>query len=105
MHIETNINSVKVTFDLQTRDIKKTDVGVNVGVNVGANVGVTLSGVQTKVIELIKKKPSITHAEIARTLSITQRTAERATKRLRELKIISREGSDKMGIWKISNEA
>ena len=104
MNIETTINSVKVTFDLQSREAEKTVVGVNVGVN----VGVKLTDTQAKVIDLIKKKPSITHAEIAESLSITQRTAERTTKKLKELRIIHREGSDKTGIWKflrISNDS
>lgn len=77
------------------------DVGVNVGANVGVNVGVKLSDIQSKVIELIKNNRSITHAEIAAVLSITQRTAERTTKKLRELGVLKREGSDKSGIWKL----
>ncbi|MDE6695404.1 MAG: winged helix-turn-helix transcriptional regulator [Muribaculaceae bacterium] len=60
-----------------------------------------MSDIQTKVIELIKNNPSITHAEIAKALSITQRTVERTTKKLRDLRIIGREGSDKTGIWKL----
>ena len=71
------------------------------GVNVGVKVGVKLSDIQSKVIELIKNNPSITHAEIAAVLSITQRTAERTTKKLRELGVLKREGSDKSGIWKL----
>lgn len=99
MQIETTINSVKVTFDLQTREIKKNDVGVNVGVN----VGVKLSELQSEVIKLIKNNSSITHAEIAAILSITQRTAERTTKKLRELGVLKREGSDKTGMWKLDS--
>ena len=38
---------------------------------------------------------------MAQMLSITERTAERSTKILRDLNIIKREGSDKTGKWVI----
>lgn len=44
MQIETTINSVKVTFDLKTREIEKN--------NIGANVGVKLLNIQSRIIEL-----------------------------------------------------
>lgn len=49
MHIETTINSVKVTFSLQKHKAATTDVGVNVGVK--------LTQTQSKVLELIKRNP------------------------------------------------
>ena len=91
MNIETTVNSVKVTFYLQTRDATSSNVGVNVGVK--------LNDTQTKTLELIRKNPSITHTEIAQALSVTVKTAERTTKALRELDLLKREGSDKTGIW------
>lgn len=63
------------------------------------NVGVKLTDTQIKVLELIRQNLLITHAEIAKTLSVTIKTAERATKILREAGIIKREGSDKSGQW------
>lgn len=80
------------------------DVGVN-GRNVGVNnrnVGVKLSGTQMRVFKLIKENPEITHASIAETLSISEKTAERSTKALRILGLIQREGSDKTGKWILS---
>lgn len=70
--------------------------------NVGAidvNVGVKLTETQKRVYGLIKENSNITHAAIARTLSITSKTAERATKALREFGLLRREGSDKTDKW------
>ena len=75
---------------------------VNVGVNnedVGVNVGVKLTATQRMIYELIQTNPDITHSEMAQTLSITAKTAERATKSLRGYGLLAREGSDKTGRW------
>lgn len=82
--------------------VNNEDVGVNVGVNnedVGVNVGVKLTATQRMIYELIQTNPDITHSEMAQTLSITAKTAERATKSLREYGLLAREGSDKTGRW------
>ena len=83
---------------------EKKNVGDNVGdvgVNVGVNVGVKITENQSKILDLIINNPLITHKEMAHILSITERTAERSTKILRDLNIIKREGSDKTGKWVI----
>ncbi|MDE6033981.1 MAG: winged helix-turn-helix transcriptional regulator [Muribaculaceae bacterium] len=71
----------------------------NVGENVGVNVGVKLTDTQKNVFELIKANPAITHPEMARTLSLSIKTIERATKALREYGLLEREGSAKSGSW------
>lgn len=74
----------------------------NVGVNVGVNkngVGVKLTNTQRKIYELIQANQSITHSEMAKALSVTSKTAERATKALRYFGLLGREGSDKTGRW------
>ena len=74
----------------------------NVGVNVGVNnngVGVKLTNTQRKIYELIQANQSITHSEMAKALSVTSKTAERATKALRDFGLLGREGSDKTGRW------
>jgi Fic family protein len=78
------------------------NVGVNIGVNVGVNkngVGVKLTNTQRKIYELIQANQSITHSEMAKALSVTSKTAERATKALRDFGLLGREGSDKTGRW------
>lgn len=69
----------------------------NVPVNVPVDVPVNLSETQKRVFSLIKGIPQITHYELANRLSVTEKTAKRATKVLREFGIIAREGSDKTG--------
>lgn len=41
---------------------------------------------------------------MAKVLSITERTARRTTKALREMGLLQREGSDKTGFWVFNNE-
>lgn len=70
----------------------------NVGVNKNG-VGVKLTNTQRKIYELIQANQSITHSEMAKALSVTSKTAERATKALRDFGLLVREGSDKTGRW------
>lgn len=52
-----------------------------------------------KVYTAIINKPEITHSEIMETLHISESTAKRATRDLKKLGYIVREGSDKTGRW------
>ncbi|MDR1368570.1 MAG: Fic family protein [Dysgonamonadaceae bacterium] len=78
-------------------ETKEENVGVNVGVNTGANVGV-----KEYIIEHIKAKPNISAKELSTLLQKTPRTIERHLKDLREQGILTRDGSDKTGYWKIN---
>lgn len=69
------------------------------GGNVPVNVPVKLTAIQQKILNLISKNTSITHLEMSQLLSINEKTAKRATKALRELGLIKRDGSDKSGSW------
>lgn len=52
-----------------------------------------------KVYTVILNNPEITHSEIMETLHISESTAKRATRDLKKLGYIAREGSDKTGKW------
>lgn len=52
-----------------------------------------------KVYMAILNNPEITHSEIMETLHISESTAKRATRDLKKLGYIAREGSDKTGKW------
>lgn len=52
-----------------------------------------------KVYTVILNNPKITHSEIMQTLHISESTAKRATRDLKKLGYIVREGSDKTGKW------
>lgn len=100
--IESDRTIATVSFPLKSAIQRLTDTNnTDVAKNVGVNVGVKLTGTQAKVFELIKQNPSITHSEIAIIISVAVKTVERATKLLRELGFIRRNGSDKSGSWSI----
>ena len=63
------------------------------------SVGVKLTNTQRTIYKLIQANQSITHSEMAKALSVTSKTAERATKALRDFGLLGREGSDKTGRW------
>ena len=70
--------------------------------DIPVNVPVNLTETQQEVLGLIKENQNITHREIAERLSITDKTAKRATMALRQLGMITREGSDKSGFWVVT---
>ena len=95
MHIETTINSVKVTFDFQTRESGTSDVVKNVAKNVAKN----LTERQQQIITLISKNPQTTRAEIASAIGVSAKTIERELATLS--KIVCYVGSKKGGHWEI----
>lgn len=95
MHIETTINSVKVTFDLQTREVEKTDVAKNVVKNVAKN----LTERQQRIIALISENPQTTRTEIASVIGVATKTIERDLASLSD--IVRYVGSKKGGYWEI----
>ena len=57
---------------------------------------------QQKILNLIKKDPTITGKQMSETLSVSQRTVERDLSVLKEKGVLVREGKDNDGIWIIS---
>ncbi len=56
---------------------------------------------QEKMLNLIKKNPSITQLEMAKALELTRDGISYNIKALKEKRIIERVGSTKNGYWKI----
>ena len=96
MYIETTINSVKVTFDLQTRGA---NVAKNVAKNIAKNVAKNLTDRQQQIIALITDNPQTTRAEIANALGVATKTIERELAAISD--IIRYVGSKKGGHWEI----
>ena len=69
--------------------------------NVTKNVTINLSNVERDVFVLISSKKEIKRSEIAQELLKTKMTIHRAIKKLIELKLIRRVGSNKTGYWEI----
>lgn len=63
---------------------------------------ITQETTQEKIINLIKKNPSITQVEMAKALDLTRDGISYNIKALKEKGIIERVGSTKNGIWKIN---
>lgn len=74
---------------------------VNDTANVNNDTVTGLKKSLQKVYLAIKSNPEITHSEIMETLHISESTAKRATRDLKKLGYIAREGSDKTGRWVI----
>lgn len=72
---------------------------VNDAVNTNNDTVTGLKKSLQKVYMAILNNPEITHSEIMETLLISESTAKRATRDLKKLGYIAREGSDKTGKW------
>lgn len=58
---------------------------------------------QNRVVELIRRYPSITRKEISENLDLSEPTVARDLKLLKEIKIIKRAGSNKTGHWEVQS--
>ena len=59
---------------------------------------------ETLVYIMMKENPQITIAEIVKKAKIPKRTVDRIIARLKDKKIIDREGSNKSGYWKVNKQ-
>lgn len=71
----------------------------NVGDHDGDMSETKLTERQQKILDLIKKSPTITGKQMSETLSVSQRTIERDLSALQKLGILKREGKDNDGVW------
>ncbi|MDR3252458.1 MAG: Fic family protein [Tannerella sp.] len=68
-----------------------------------AKFSVKFSANQEKMLSLIEETPVITAKEMAQILGISERAVNKNLAKLKQLKILTREGSDKKGQWIIIN--
>ena len=87
------------------RQSMNADDRVNEGVNEGVNEDVKniLSNKEQSIFKLIKENPKITNRLLISKTNFAHATVERAVKKLKELRLIERVGSDKTGYWKIKS--
>lgn len=84
----------------QENDTVNPQIGiVNDTVNTNNDTVTGLKKSLQKVYKAILNNPEITHSEMMQTLHISESTAKRATRDLKKLGYIAREGSDKTGRW------
>ena len=84
------VSDISETDEEQQKQPIATD---NVSVNVSA---------KEKIIDIITQMPAITVKELAKMLSVTERTIYRQIDTLKTENKIERVGSDKTGYWKIN---
>lgn len=68
------------------------------------NATVNLTSFQKQLIGLLNDHPNITYSEIAVTLAKDRVTVSRNIKRLKELGIVERVGTDKKGYWLVNSK-
>lgn len=102
--IEFMLGEILTTLKTHQGNEIYADVGINVGIIDGANVGINdcLTENERQIIHLITENNKLTIREIALTLSLSQRQAERWFSSLKSKGILSRQGSNKNGIWIIN---
>ena len=80
-------------------DFTDKDDGINVGLNDGITNSANLTDNEQTVLYLIQKDQTVTASEIAVSMGVSARTAERTVKSLKEKGIITREGAKRNGKW------
>lgn len=99
-HHIANLNR-RVSQYLENDTVNAQGDTVNDTVNTNNGTVTGLKKSLQKVYMAILNKPEITHSEIMETLHISESTAKRATRDLKKLGYIARDGSDKTGMWVI----
>jgi Fic family protein len=92
------ISDISETDEKQQKEsVSASDVSINVSINTDANVSIN-----SKIIDIVVQMPAITVKELAKILSVTERTIYRQLDILKAENKIERAGSRKTGFWKIN---
>jgi predicted HTH transcriptional regulator len=90
--------------ELTTTDTDPIDreFGIKFGEQFGIKFGIKFGIYDKRLLLLLNSNPTVTAAETAERIGMTQRCAEKLMKRLKDAGVISREGSRKNGTWVIN---
>ena len=93
------MNTTTSSEDTLQNDASNEGVRDKFGINeeIRENYGETAANILCLMLE----KPENTLDSIANTLGVTRRTVEKRVKKLKEVGIVSRVGSNKSGSWKV----
>ena len=100
--IESERTIAVVSFPLKSAIQRKNedgDVGKNVGKDVGKDVGKNLNERQHRILDLVTNNPTVSMAEMAKTIGVTTRTIEREIPKMEF--IIRHVGPKNGGYWEI----
>ena len=73
-------------------------------VTFGKDFGVKFGDTEKQLLLLLNSNPALSAQNLADNLEITKRAVEKQIKKLRDLQILSRQGSAKNGLWVIDNK-
>ena len=79
--------------------------GVKFGKEFGAKFGVKFGANEKQVLILLDETPSLSAAEIAERIRISKRGVEKQLKKFKDLGVITRQGSDKTGLWIVNKNS
>lgn len=79
--------------------------GVKFGKEFGAKFGVKFGANEKQVLILLDETPSLSAAEIAELIRISKRGVEKQLKKFKDLGVITRQGSDKTGLWIVNKNS
>ena len=80
------------------------EFGIKFGNEFGIKFGIKFGINDKQLLLLLRSNPSSTAADIAEQIGISQRAVEKQIKKLKDLGVITREGSRKNGLWVINKE-
>ncbi len=72
------------------------------GIIFGKEFGVKFSDNEKQLLLSLNSNPSMTAQDLADLIGITKRAVEKQLKKLRELNVLTRQGSAKSGLWVIN---
>ena len=75
--------------------------GINGGINGEINGGINLSETDNQILAAIIKNPRITRSDLAGNLGFGTSTVDRTIKKLKDMDILTRIGSNKSGYWDV----
>jgi len=97
-YVERKLNFTEQIITGKIRQIEETGKKQQ---NVSVNVRVNSVSVKSNIIDIIKQKPNITVSEMAKLLSVEERTIYRNLENLKKSGQLIRIGADKNGYWKV----
>lgn len=80
------------------------EFGEKFGKEFGIKFGIKFGINERRLLLMLHDNPSLTATDIADRLGISQRAVEKQVKKLRDMGVISRQGSRKNGLWVINKE-
>jgi Fic family protein len=103
--VEKKLQFAKDLIDGKLDKFEETDKTKDVSVNsigeLGVKLGVKLGANQIEIIKHIQSNNYITFTELSKNIGISEVAIHKNIKKLKEHGILTREGSDKTGFWKI----